>query len=283
MRTTISQILDMARSGQKIPMLTAYDFETARLLDAAGIPLILVGDSLGQAVLGYDSTLPVTMDQMISHASAVVRGAKNAFIVGDMPFMSYQVSESDAIMNAGRFLKEAGCQAVKLEGGRQVVPLVQRLVSYGIPVMGHVGLTPQSINQLGGPRLQSRTAAQAKILLEDALALEHAGAFSVVLELVPAQVSRIVSERLVVPTIGIGAGPDCDGQVLVISDLLGMNPDFHPKFLKRYADLAETIRTAAQAYADEVRGGIFPDREHSHWMSAEEEALLTGLSRPDVQ
>ncbi|MBI4213657.1 MAG: 3-methyl-2-oxobutanoate hydroxymethyltransferase [Chloroflexi bacterium] len=277
MRTTISQILDLARSGQKIPMLTAYDSATARLLDAAGIPLILVGDSLGQVMLGYDSTLPVTMDDMIRHTSAVVRGAQNAFIVGDMPFMSYQISESDALANAGRFLKEAGCQGVKLEGGRQVAPLVEKLVGYGIPVMGHVGLTPQSINQLGGPRLQARTAAQAKVLLDDALALERAGAFSVVLELVPAQVSRMISDRLEVPTIGIGAGPDCDGQVLVISDLLGMNPAFHPKFLKRYAELAETIRSAAQTYAEEVKSGAFPDREHSHWMSAEEEALLSDL------
>ncbi|MSQ22964.1 MAG: 3-methyl-2-oxobutanoate hydroxymethyltransferase [Chloroflexi bacterium] len=274
MRATIPQILEMARAGEKLPMLTAYDYPTARLLDGAGIPLILVGDSLGQVVLGYPSTLPVSMNEMITHASAVVRGTEQALVIGDMPFMSYQTSEADGLRNAGRFLKEAGCQAIKLEGGRQVAPLVHQLVGYGIPVMGHIGLTPQSIHQLGGNRLQGRTAEQARELLADARALEAAGAFSVVLELVPAQVSRLISEELEIPTIGIGAGPYCDGQVLVINDLLGMTPGFNPKFLKRYAELGEVIQGAVKSYAEEVRSGAFPDREHSHWMSADEEALL---------
>lgn len=277
MRTTILQIIEMARTGQRIPMLTAYDYPTARVLDAAGVPIILVGDSLGMVVLGYDSTVPVTMDEMIHHTAAVVRGTENALIVGDMPFMSYQGSQEEAVRNAGRFLKEAGAQAIKLEGGRQLAPLVKALVGYGIPVMGHIGLTPQSVNQLGGFRVQGRTAHQAKELLEDALALEAAGAFSVVLELVPEQVARVISERLEIPTIGIGAGPHCDGQVLVINDMLGMNPGFHPKFLKKYANLAETISTAVQAYADDVRSGSFPAPEHSFRMTHEEEDLLTEL------
>lgn len=256
-------------------MCTAYDYPTARLVDAAGIPMILVGDTLGQVVLGYESTLPVTMDVMVHHASAVVRGAQNAFVIGDMPFMSYQASDEDAIRNAGRFLKEAGCQAIKLEGGRTVASLVQRLVGIGIPVMGHIGFTPQSINQLGGHRIQGRTAAQAETLAEDALALEQAGAFCVVLELVPAQVSRTITERLEVPTIGIGAGPYCDGQVLVINDMLGLTPAFRPKYLKRYAELGDAIQTAVKAFAEEVKSGAFPDEEHSHWMSAEEEARLS--------
>lgn len=277
MRTTVLHIQEMARSGQPIPMCTAYDYPTARLVDAAGIPMILVGDSLGQVVLGYETTVPVTMDDMIHHTSAVVRGAPNALIIGDMPFMSYQTSESDAIRNAGRFLKEAGCQAVKLEGGRRVAALVGKLVSFGIPIMGHIGLTPQSVNQIGRNRIQGRTAEQAKELLEDALALEAAGAFSVVLELVPAQVSRLITERLGVPTIGIGAGPYCDGQVLIINDMLGLTPEFRAKYVKRYADIGKTIQAAVQTYADEVRSGVFPDPEHSHWMSSEEEAPLTDL------
>lgn len=277
MRTTIPQILEMARNGQRIPMLTAYDYPTAKLLDDAGIPILLVGDSLGMVVLGHDSTLPVTMDDMIHHSAAVVRGAQNALVVGDMPFMSYQAGLDEAVRNAGRFLKEAGCQAIKLEGGRQVVPLARTLVSYGIPVMGHIGLTPQSVNQFGGFRVQGRTAEQARILIDDALALEAAGAFAVVLELVPEQVARVISDRLQVPTIGIGAGPHCDGQVLVINDMLGLNPSFQPKFLKRYADLAEVVGSAVQRYAEDVRSGAFPAAEHTFHMSLEEEALLSDL------
>ncbi len=277
MRTTISQIQEMARSGQKLAMLTAYDAPTARIIDAAQIPMILVGDSLGQVVLGYESTLPVTMDVMIHHTSAVVRASSQALIIGDMPFMSYQVSESEAVRNAGRFLQEAGAQAVKLEGGQRSAALVERLVSVGIPVMGHIGLTPQSVNQLGH-RIQGRTAEQAKHLLEDALALERAGVFALVLELVPDQVAGLITERLEVPTIGIGAGPRCDGQVLVINDLLGLTPGFRPKYLKLYAELDETISQAVKAYAHEVGTGAFPDAAHTHFMSPEEEALLAGLS-----
>jgi 3-methyl-2-oxobutanoate hydroxymethyltransferase len=277
MRTTLLQILDMARSGQRIPMLTAYDYPTARILDTAGIPIILVGDSLGMVVLGHDSTLPVTMDDMIHHAAAVVRGTEHAFVVGDMPFMSYQGNQDEAVRNAGRFLKEAGCQAVKLEGGKSVLPLVRTLVGYGIPVMGHLGLTPQSVNQLGGFRVQGRTATQAATLLEDAVALEEAGIFALVLEMVPEQVAKRISDRLDIPTIGIGAGPHCDGQVLVVNDMLGMNPGFHPKFLKQYANLAETMAQAVKAYADDVQTGSFPGPEHSFRMTSEEEDLLSEL------
>jgi 3-methyl-2-oxobutanoate hydroxymethyltransferase len=277
MRTTIPQILEMARRGEPIPMLTAYDYPTARLLDEAGIPMILVGDSLGMVVLGYDSTIPVTMDDMIHHTSSVVRATSNALIVGDMPFMSYQGGHDPAVQNAGRFLKEAGCQAIKLEGGSNVAPLVRSLVDYGIPVMGHIGLTPQSVNTFGGFRVQGRTAIQAEGLLQDALALEEAGAFAVVLELVPDQVAKLVSDRLSIPTIGIGAGPHCDGQVLVINDMLGLNPSFQPKFLKRYADLAAVITDAVHAYAEDVRAGTFPAHEHTFRMSPEEEALLSDL------
>ena len=276
-RVTITQILDMARRGERIAVLTAYDYPSAKLVDAAGVPIILVGDSLGNVVLGYEGTIPVTMDEMIHHIAAVVRGSSKALIVGDMPFMSYQALDSEAIRNAGRFLKEAGCQAVKLEGGRIVAPLVRKLVGYGIPVMGHIGLTPQSVNQLGGYRVQGRTSETARELIDDAIAVEEAGAFSIVLELVPAQVAAAISERLGIPTIGIGAGPHCDGQVQVFHDLLGIDPDFHPRHSRRYAELGEAIQSAVRSYVADVQAANFPTDAQSISMSADEEARLHEL------
>ncbi len=276
-RVTTTQVLDMARRGERIAVLTAYDFPSAKLVDVAGVPVILVGDSLGNVVLGYEGTVPVTMEEMIHHIAAVVRGSSKALIVGDMPFMSYQASESEAIHNAGRFLKEGGCQAVKLEGGRTVAPLVRKLVGYGIPVMGHIGLTPQSVNQLGGYRVQGRTSEAARELIDDAVAIEEAGAFSIVLELVPGQVAAAISERLEIPTIGIGAGPHCDGQVQVFHDLLGIDPDFHPRHARRYAELGETIRSAVSEYVADVKSASFPTDTQTISMSPEEEARLREL------
>ncbi len=276
-RVTLTQILDMKRRGERIAMLTAYDYASARLLDAAGVPIILVGDSLGNVVLGYESTIPVTMEDMIHHTASVVRGSSRAFVVGDMPFMSYQALDSEALRNAGRFLKEAGCQAVKLEGGRTVAPLIRKLVGYGIPVMAHIGLTPQSVNQLGGYRVQGRTSERAKELLDDAVAVEQAGAFSIVLELVPSQVARAITQRLEIPTIGIGAGQHCDGQVQVFHDLLGLDPDFRPRHSRRYAELGEAIQSAVRSYVSDVQAASFPTDAESVAMSAEEEARLHEL------
>jgi len=280
MRLTVPQILDMAKRGERIAMITAYDYPSAQLVDAAGIPIILVGDSVGNTVLGYGSTIPVTMDEMVHHAAAVVRGSSNALVVGDMPFMSYQALDSEAMRNAGRFLKEAGCQAIKLEGGRMVTPLVRKMAGYGIPVMSHIGLTPQSYHRLGGHRVQGRTAEQARALLEEALALEDAGAFSIVLELIPAEVARLISERLEIPTFGIGAGPYCDGQVQVLHDLLGLFPSLHFHHAKRYAELGETIESAVRSYIQEVQSGAFPTDAHSFSMSADEEAHLQEIVSP---
>ena len=274
MRVTVSQIRDMKLKGEKIAMLTAYDYVTAKLVDESGIPLILVGDSLGMVVLGYESTIPVTMEEMIHHTKAVVRGAKNALVIGDMPFMTYHLSVSDALRNAARFIQEGGAQAVKLEGGEVVAETVRRIVQCGIPVMGHIGLTPQSVHQLGGFKVQGKSAEAAKRLLKDAKSLEEAGAFAVVLESVPAPLSKIITERLTVPTIGIGAGINCDGQVQVISDILGAFTDFVPRHAKRYAALAETIRNVATSYAAEVKSGAFPTEHQSYTM---DERLLSGL------
>jgi 3-methyl-2-oxobutanoate hydroxymethyltransferase len=257
-------------------MLTAYDYSIAKLVDQAGIPLILVGDSLGMVVLGYDSTIPVTMDEMIHHTKAVVRGTKQAMVIGDMPFMTYQISTSDTLRNAARFMQEGGCQAVKLEGGITVAETVKRIVDCGIPVMGHIGLTPQSVNQLGGHRVQGKTPEAAERLLKDAQALEQAGAFAVVLELVPAPLSRLISQKLSIPTIGIGAGPDCDGQVQVVSDLLGLFSDFVPKHAKQYAKLAGSIQTALADYVAEIKDGKFPTEQNSSTM---DESLLQVLAR----
>ena len=275
MRVTISQIKEMKRKGQKIPMLTAYDYSTARAVDELGVPLILVGDSLGMVILGYDSTVPVTLDMMLHHTRAVTRGAAKALVVADMPFMTYHTSAAEALRNAARLIQEGGAQAVKLEGGQIVAETVRRLVDCGIPVQGHLGLTPQSIHQLGGFRVQGRTPAAARQLLDDARALEQAGAFSVVLELVPAPLAKLVTGALSIPTIGIGAGPHCDGQVQVISDILGLVPDFVPKHAKQYARLGDLMRKAIREYVAEVEAGTFPGPQHGSTM---DESLLAGLA-----
>jgi 3-methyl-2-oxobutanoate hydroxymethyltransferase len=264
MRYTISDIKDMKASGVKIPMITAYDYTSAKIIDEIGLPIILVGDSLGQVILGYDSTIPVTVDDMVHHIKAVSRGAKKSHIVGDMPFMSYQTNSYDALRNAGRLLQEAGAQSVKLEGGVTMAPTVQRLVSRGIPVMGHIGLTPQSVNQLGGYKVQGKTLKAAVKLMEDARALEDAGAFAIVLECVPGDLSKLITDKLSIPTIGIGAGPSCDGQVQVFHDMLGMLTDFKPKHTKQYTNLSDIIKRSISQYADEVRDITFPTSEHSY-------------------
>lgn len=269
-KVTVRTLQAKKRKGQRITMMTAYDYPTARWVDQAGIDVILVGDSLGMVVLGYSNTLPVTMEIMLHHCKAVARGASRALLVGDMPFMSYQVSVEEAVRNAGRFLQEAGMDAVKLEGGREQVPKVRAIVEAGIPVMGHLGLTPQKIHQLGGFRLQGRTAAAARRLLEDALALQEAGIFALVLEMVPAQVAAYITQQLRIPTIGIGAGPHCDGQVLVFHDAVGMFEQFQPRFVKRYAQVGSIIREALQQYREDVEQGRFPGEEHTTYMDDQE-------------
>lgn len=279
-RKTVADIQSMKERGEKIVMLTAYDFPSARLAEEGGVDVILVGDSLGMVVLGYDSTLPVTMADMLHHTKAVVRGSEKAMVVGDMPFMSYQASVEEAVRNAGRFLQEAGCQAVKLEGGAVVAETVRRIVQVGIPVMGHIGLTPQSINQLSGYKVQGKTPEAAQRILADALALEEAGAFAIVLETVPAPLAELVTQRLRVPTIGIGAGAGCDGQVQVWHDLLSYAMTFLPRHIprhaKQYANLGEAARKAIEEYAAEVRAGTFPTPKESFRMDP---ALLAGLAR----
>ena len=265
MRVTIHDLQQMKERGERIPMLTAYDYSFARIVDDTGIPMLLVGDSLGMVVLGHETTLPVTMDIMVYLTQAVVRGAKRALVVADMPFMSYQPSLSDAIRNAGRILQEGGAQAVKLEGGAHMAETVHRLVELGIPVQGHIGFTPQSVNQLG-LKVQGRSREVAHRLIDDAVALEQAGAFSVVLEMVPAPLARIITQRLRVPTIGIGAGAGCDGQVQVLHDILGLYPVFVPKHTKKYAQLDEVIRDAVSSYAREVTDGVFPTVKESFGM-----------------
>jgi 3-methyl-2-oxobutanoate hydroxymethyltransferase len=261
---TVRDIRAFKDSGEKFAMLTAYDALSARLLDEAGIPILLVGDSLGMVVLGHDTTLPVTVEDMVHHTAAVVRGVSNAMVVGDMPFMSYQGSTEDGIRNAGRLVKEGGAHAVKLEGGRRVLEIVARLADAGIPVMGHVGLTPQSVNQFGGYRVQGRDAENAERILADAKDLEAAGIFSLVLEAVPADLAADVTRSLSIPTIGIGAGPHCDGQVLVFHDFLGITTGKAPRFVKRYAAIADEIVGAARAFASEVKSGTYPGPEHSY-------------------
>ena len=267
MPTTIRKLAEMKRAGEKIPMVTAYDYTAARIADAAGIPIILVGDSLGMVVLGYDSTIPVTMDDMVRHGRMVSRGASEALVVVDLPFMAYQVDPAEALRNAGRLMQEAGAHTVKLEGGVAVADTVRRIVDAGVPVMGHIGLTPQSVNALGGYRVQGRTRAAARRLLDDALALQDAGAYSVVLECVPSQLARLITERLTIPTIGIGAGPDCDGQVQVFHDMLGLFADFVPRHARQYAKLAEDMGKAFRRYADDVRNGAFPSEAESFTMN----------------
>jgi 3-methyl-2-oxobutanoate hydroxymethyltransferase len=259
----------MKAKGEKIPMVTAYDYTTARLADAAGIPIVLVGDSLGMVVLGYDSTIPVTMDDMIHHVKMVARGAKKALIVADLPFMSYQIDQIQALTNAARLLQEGGAHTVKLEGGESVAETVRRIVECGIPVMGHIGLTPQSVNAFSGYRVRGRERQEAVQLLQDAKALEDAGAYAVVLELVPTPLAGLISQRLTIPTIGIGAGPDCDGQVQVLHDMLGMFTDFVPKHAKQYANLAQVIQDAFARYSQEVQEGAFPTEKESFTMNEE--------------
>jgi len=274
MRVTITEIREMKQKKEKIPMLTAYDYVTAKMVDEAGVPLILVGDSLGMVMLGYESTIPVTMEEMIHHTKAVVRGARKALIIGDMPFMTYHISVSDALHNAARFIQEAGAQAVKLEGGEVVAETVRRLVRCGIPVMGHIGLTPQFIHQLGGFKVRGKGFEEARKLLNDARILEEAGAFAIVLECTPAPLSKLITQKLSIPTIGIGAGLDCDGQVQVISDLLGLYTEFVPKHAKQYARLAGEIKTAVEDYISEIKSLSFPTMEHSYTM---DEGLIKQL------
>jgi 3-methyl-2-oxobutanoate hydroxymethyltransferase len=276
MRVTIRDLAEMKGRGEKIAMITAYDYMSAAFLEEAGVPIILVGDSLGQVVLGYDSTVPVTMDEMLHHIRPVVRGTQRAHVVGDMPFMSYQASADEAVRNAGRLLKEGGCQSVKLEGGRQVGSTVDRIVKAGIPVMAHIGLTPQAVNQLGGYRVQGRSSEAAAELVEDARTLEEAGAYAVVLELVPGPLAALITERVSIPTIGIGAGVHCDGQVQVFHDLFGLAIDFTPKHARPYARLADSIKSAAAEYVADVRSGAFPTDKESFSMKESVLAEIAG-------
>lgn len=251
-----------SKNKEKLTMLTAYDYSTAKLMDESGINGILVGDSLGMVCLGYEDTLPVTMEDMIHHTKAVSRGAKNTLVVADLPFMSYQTSVYDAVVNAGRLIKEGGAQAIKLEGGKDMHEQIKAIVNASIPVMGHIGLTPQSVNSFGGFKVQGKSEEAAKKLLEDALSVEKAGAFTIVLECVPVKLAKLVSSKLSIPTIGIGAGDGCDGQILVYQDMLGMFSDFTPKFVKKYANVGEVMKLAFKEYINEVKDGIFPEEKH---------------------
>ncbi|MBI2767019.1 MAG: 3-methyl-2-oxobutanoate hydroxymethyltransferase [Chloroflexi bacterium] len=266
-RLSIHKLKEWKARGERFAMITAYDYPSARLVEQAGVPVILVGDSLGSVILGYESTVPVTMEDILHHLKPVVRATERAIVVADMPFMSYQANVDDAVRNAGRMLQEGGATAVKLEGGAHVAPLVQRLVESGIPVMGHLGLTPQSVNQFGGHKVQGKTPAAVAKLVSDAKALEDAGAFAVVLETIPAAAAQLVTDRLAIPTIGIGAGPHCDGQVQVFHDMLGLFDDCRKKkHAKEYARLGETIRDAVRTYIAEVQDASFPTQEHSFEM-----------------
>jgi 3-methyl-2-oxobutanoate hydroxymethyltransferase len=257
-KTRVTDLQAKKQRGEKIAMLTAYDATMARLLDRAGVDALLVGDSLGMVVLGYENTLPVTLDAMVHHTGAVARGTERALVVADMPFLTYQVSQAEAVRNAGRLLQEGHAAAVKLEGGRAVLDVVRRLVDVGIPVMGHLGLQPQSVHQVGGFLRRATRPREAEELLEDAVALEQAGAFALVLESIPAEVARSATAHVGIPTIGIGAGPDCDGQILVCNDVLGFSDQYVPSFARQYARIAETVLTAAQEYVDDVRAGRYP-------------------------
>ena len=273
-KTTVRQLAEMKKRGERIPMITAYDYPTAGLADAAGIPVVLVGDSLGMVVLGYESTIPVTMEDIIHHTRMVVRGNKNSLIVADLPFMTYQVEPAQALRNAARLLQEGGAHTVKLEGGERVAPTIRHIVTCDIPVMAHIGVTPQSVNAFGGYRVRGRSVEQARQIVRDALAVEAAGAYAVVLELVPAPLARFITDRLTIPTIGIGAGPGCDGQVQVLHDMLGLFTDFVPRHARRYANLAQAISEAFTQYADDVRGGSFPTAAESFTL---DESILDEL------
>ena len=280
-RKTTYSIRLMKKKSKKIVMLTAYDAPTAAILSEMGVDMILVGDSVGNSLLGYESTIPVTLDDVIHHSAAVSRAKPDCFIIGDMPFMSYKVSAEQTLENCGLMLQEGGAEAVKLEGGTDsVVDIVRTVVDAGIPVMGHIGLTPQSIYQLGGYRIQGRTADLAEVLVQQAVKLEEAGAFSMVIELVPSETAKMITETVGIPTIGIGAGPYCDGQVLVLWDMLGLFEDFKPKFVKKYANVRELIKNAVAEYSKEVREGSFPDEEHSFEMDEEETGRLYGRTKP---
>jgi 3-methyl-2-oxobutanoate hydroxymethyltransferase len=267
---TTLELLKMKQEKQPITMLTAYDYPTAMMVDNAGIDMILVGDSVGNTVLGYDNTIPVTIDQMLHHTRAVTRGVKRALVVADMPFLSCHVSKEDTMRNAGLLMQQGGAKAVKIEGGQEMTEAIKALTNAGIPVVGHLGLTPQSVHQLGGYRVQGKTADAASKLIADAKAVQEAGAFAVVLECVPTQLAKLVTEELDIPTIGIGAGNVCDGQVLVFHDLVGINNQFKPKFVKRYANLYQDIIQALEGYRDDVKERKFPDEEHSFSMPDEE-------------
>ncbi|MBE1424818.1 3-methyl-2-oxobutanoate hydroxymethyltransferase [Desulfomicrobium macestii] len=276
---TLNDFLQMKKNGEKIVMLTAYDYPSGRLAEESGIDVVLVGDSLGMVVLGYDSTVPVTMADMIHHTRAARRGAKNTFMLTDMPYLTYQISMAQAMENAARLVQEGGCEGVKIEGGEEIAPQVRALVNAGIPVCGHIGLTPQSATSLSGYKVQGRTAEAARKLLHDALALEAAGAFMIVLECIPAQVAELISKRLSIPTIGIGGGAACDGQVLVFHDTLGLFERFVPKFVKQFETLGAKARDALGAYAAEVRAGAFPDEAHSFSMNEEQLKQIYGDGR----
>lgn len=263
MKQTTVTFQQAKQTGQKLSMLTAYDYSMAKLIDGAGVSAILVGDSLGMVMLGYDNTLSVTMEDMIHHTAAVARGAKNALVVADMPFLSYQISVEEAVRNAGRLIQEGHAEAVKLEGGSTVVPQVRAIVNASIPVMGHLGLTPQSVNAFGGYKVQGKTQEAAQKLLDDARALEEAGAFAIVLECVPAKLAQKVSKAISIPTIGIGAGAGCDGQVLVYQDMMGMFSDFTPKFVKRFGEIGQAMQSAVRDYVLAVEAGRFPSEEHT--------------------
>lgn len=264
MKNTVLTFKEAKEKGEKLSMLTAYDYSTAKLIDEAGINSILVGDSLGNVILGYEDTISVTMEDMIHHSAAVARGAKNALVVCDMPFMSYQTSVYDAVVNAGRLMKEGRAGAVKLEGGREVCPQIEAIVNAGIPVCAHLGLTPQSIHAFGGFKVQGKTEEAAKKLIEDAKRVEQAGAYAVVLECVPAKIAEIITKEISIPTIGIGAGNVCDGQVLVYQDMLGMFRDFTPKFVKKFADIGSVMKAAFEQYDAEVKAQTFPSKEHEY-------------------
>lgn len=263
-KVTTETVKSMKNKAEKISMLTAYDFTMAKIIDRAGIDIILVGDSAGNVMAGYDTTIPMTMENMIYHTSCVVRGVDKALVIADMPFMSYQVTPNEALHNAGRLMKEANAEAIKLEGGKEVAESVEKIVNAGIPVMGHLGLTPQSINKFGTYKVRAKEPHEAKQLIEDAKALEQAGCFSLVLEKIPAALSKKVTNVLSIPTIGIGAGSHCDGQVLVAHDMLGLNKEFKPRFLRRYADLGDTMTDAVQSYIKDVKNGDFPNEDESY-------------------
>ena len=278
-KISILTLYEMKKRGEKITWITAYDYPTAQFAEAAGMEMVLVGDSLGMCIYGYDSTVPVTMDQCIVHTEAVRRGAPTAFVIGDMPFLSYQTSNVDAVSNAGRFLKEAGADAIKLEGGVRIVDRIKAILDAGIVVCGHIGLTPQSSGQLGGHKAQGRTVESARLLIEDALAVEKAGAQLLLLEAVPPEVAGFITKKLAIPVFSIGAGPNCDGQLLIVSDLIGQFQAFTPKFVKKYANIAESITDAMKEYIKEVKDETFPSEEHCYHMLEGEGEKFQDLTR----